>query len=153
MQPMKYVISLNQVDLQSGNIVGGKNASTGEMIQNLTRIGIKVPHGYATTVEAYKEFMAQDGLSDRIAEVVAKLKVNNVAALQKASAQIQRWILKTPFSKEFKKEIALAYTKMRKVAIAVRSSATAEDLADASFAGALESYMNIKGIDNVMEGI
>ncbi len=153
MQPMKYVISLNQVDLQSGNIVGGKNASTGEMIQNLTRIGIKVPHGYATTVEAYKEFMAQDGLSDRIAEVVAKLKVNNVAALQKASAQIQRWILKTPFSKEFKKEIALAYTKMRKVAIAVRSSATAEDLADASFAGAQETYLNIKGLDNVMEAI
>ncbi|MFZ2314918.1 MAG: phosphoenolpyruvate synthase [Gammaproteobacteria bacterium] len=150
---MKYLVSLNQVDLGSTNIVGGKNASTGEMIQNLTRIGIKVPNGYATTVEAYKEFLEQNELNDRINDALAKLKITKVDALHKTSAQIRRWILNAPFSKEFKKEVATAYTKMRKTAIAVRSSATTEDLSGASFAGAQETYLNIKGLNNVLDAI
>lgn len=151
--PMQYIIHLNEVNSSNIDIVGGKNASTGEMIQNLAHLGIKVPGGFATTVAAYKNFLEHHELNKKINQILAKLNTANVPALTKASAQIKRWILATPFSFEFEQAIARAYSELGNIAVAVRSSATAEDLATASFAGAQETYLNVKGLKNVLHAI
>jgi pyruvate,water dikinase len=150
---MKYVVNLHSVNSSDLELVGGKNASTGEMIQHLAPQGVKVPGGFATTTDLYKEFLAQKGLDKKIAKTLSHLKINNIAALEKTAKQIRQWIIATPFSPEFKNEITQAYDAMKNVAVAVRSSATAEDLATASFAGQQETYLNIKGTANVLKAI
>ena len=150
---MKNIINLNQVSAKDVQIVGGKNASTGEMIKHLSRQGILVPGGFATTAHAYQQFLAQRGLDKKIYATLAALNAKNVRALRKASEQIQQWILKTPFTPAFAQEILAAYKKLNNGVVAVRSSATAEDLAAASFAGAQESYLNIKGNKHLLDAI
>ncbi len=150
---MKYVVDLNKVNLSHINRVGGKNASIGEMIQHLVRMGIKTPGGFAITTDAYKAFLAQKQLDKKIHTLLSSLKSNNIKALHKASAQIQRWIIATPFLPDFDVEISKAYEKLGAPSVAVRSSATTEDLASASFAGAQRTLLNVNGIKNVLKAI
>lgn len=150
---MRYLINLNSVNSSNLELVGGKNASLGEMIQHLTRNGIKVPGGFATTTTFYKEFLTQNNLDKKISKTLASLKVNNVPALEKTAKQIRDWIMATPFSEEFKNEVAEAYSQLKNVSVAVRSSATTEDLATASFAGQQETFLHVKGLKNVLHAI
>lgn len=150
---MKYVINLNEINLSDLDIVGGKNASTGEMIQHLAPLGIKIPSGFATTVEAYKEFLSKNNINNKIDALLNNLKTSNIKLLNKTSLQIRRLILKSSFLPEMEKEIALAYADLKNTTVAVRSSATAEDLPTASFAGQQETFLNIKGLKNVLEAI
>lgn len=138
--------------------VGGKNASLGELISQLSSAGVRVPGGFATTSRAYREFLAQNGLAARISERLASLDVDDVAALARAGQEIRRWIIEQPLSAELQKEIASAYQKLvdgsgAGVSFAVRSSATAEDLPDASFAGQQETFLNVHGLENLLEAI
>jgi pyruvate,water dikinase len=150
---MRHIIDLHSVNSSHIDLVGGKNASIGEMIQHLAPKGIAVPGGFATLTSFYKEFLAQNGLDKKISKALSSLKVDNVNALEKTAKEIRHWIMATHFSPEFEDEVAKAYTKMRNVAVAVRSSATAEDLATASFAGQQETFLNIKGLDNLLKAI
>ena len=137
--------------------VGGKNASLGEMISNLAGAGVSVPNGFATTAHAYREFLAHDKLADRINKALAALDVGDVNALVKTGAEIRSWIIDTPFQPELDQAIELAFATMTAshadMKVAVRSSATAEDLPDASFAGQQETFLNISGIENVKHAI
>ena len=137
--------------------VGGKNASLGEMISQLANAGIRVPGGFATTAFAFREFLAQDNLAARIEERLANLDVDDVTALAKAGAEIRRWIVSAPLPAALQTDIAEAYRELAegspKATWAVRSSATAEDLPDASFAGQQETFLNIKGLDNISHAI
>src|SRR3990167_2749607 len=150
---MKYTIDLEDVNLSDLETVGGKNASTGEMIQNLLQEGIKVPGGFATTAKAFKQFLAQQGLDKKISHTLATLKIQNVKQLDKVSSQIRRWIVATPFFAEFEHEVAKALSKYSKQTVAVRSSSTVEDLPTASFAGQQETFLNVKGLKNVLHSI
>ena len=137
--------------------VGGKNASLGEMISNLDGAGVSVPNGFATTAHAYREFLAHDKLADRINKALVALDVGDVHALAKTGAEIRSWIVNTPFQPELDQAIELAFATMTAshtdMKVAVRSSATAEDLPDASFAGQQETFLNISGIENVKHAI
>lgn len=150
---MKYILNLTDVNLADIEKVGGKNASLGEMIQHLSSKGIKVPEGFATTTDAYKKFLAQNNLDKKILQTLQSIKTNDIQLLHKSSQQIRRWIIAAPFFPELEKEILSAYSKMNNASVAVRSSATAEDLAMASFAGAQETFLNVKGIKNVLLAI
>src|SRR5690554_5908673 len=133
--------------------VGGKNASLGEMISNLANAGVTVPGGFATTAHAYREFLATDGLKDRIDEALDALDVNDVNELARVGAQIRQWVIDTPFPDVLDNALKEAYAKLRdgneSMAVAVRSSATAEDLPDASFAGQQETFLNVVGLEQV----
>ncbi len=149
-----YVIPLEQLNMADVPKVGGKNASLGEMLQNLAPLGVAVPGGFATTADAYREFLAQDGLDQRIASALQQLDINDVAALQTTGAQIRGWIMEVPFPAGMEAAIDAAYAKLEAdygtdTSWAVRSSATAEDLPDASFAGQQETYLNVSGLDNI----
>ena len=137
--------------------VGGKNASLGEMISNLAGAGVSVPHGFATTAHAYREFLAHENLADRINQALAVLDVDDVNALAKTGAEIRSWIINTPFQPALDQAIEAAFAMMiadnPSMKVAVRSSATAEDLPDASFAGQQETFLNISGIENVKHAI
>src|ERR1043165_4892802 len=138
--------------------VGGKNASLGEMIGALAKAGIRVPGGFATTAEAFREFIAQGGLEKRIDERRDRLDPADVDALAAAGKEIRSWILKTAFPAALEQEIRQHYQQLEQqvggqVSFAVRSSATAEDLPEASFAGQQETFLNISGVDNVLEAI
>ena len=137
--------------------VGGKNASLGEMISNLAGAGVSVPNGFATTAHAYREFLAHENLADRINQSLAALDVDDVNTLAKTGAEIRSWIIDTPFQPALDQAIEAAFAKMTAdnsgMKVAVRSSATAEDLPDASFAGQQETFLNISGIDNVKHAI
>lgn len=150
---MRYVVDLADVNLSNIDVVGGKNASTGEMIQNLSRMGIKAPKGFATTTEAFYQFLAQNHLDKEIANLIKKVKSSNITSLNQTSERIQRLILKTPFFPEFETEVKKAYRAMGSVSVAVRSSATTEDLANASFAGAQKTFLNVKNINHVLKAI
>lgn len=150
---MRYVVDLSDVNLSNIDLVGGKNASTGEMIQNLSRMGIKTPKGFATTTDAFNHFLAQNHLDKEIASLIRKVKSANVTSLNKTSAQIQRLILKTPFIPAFETAVKDAYRKLGNVSVAVRSSATTEDLANASFAGAQKTFLNVRNINHVLKAI
>ena len=135
--------------------VGGKNASLGEMISQLPA-SVRVPGGFATTAAAYREFLSHQGLADRISAALATLDVDDVVALAKAGAQIRQWIVDTPFPAALEAEIKAAYEQLTTEgdgSFAVRSSATAEDLPDASFAGQQESFLNIHGYGNILHAI
>ncbi len=138
-------------------LVGGKNASLGEMISNLTNAGVSVPNGFATTASAYREFLAHEGLDTRIQAALDDLNVDDIRALTETGAQIRNWILEAPLPPALEAAVREAFVKLQegneKMAVAVRSSATAEDLPDASFAGQQETHLNIVGIENVLHAI
>jgi pyruvate,water dikinase len=151
------VVALDQLRMTDIESVGGKNASLGEMIGELAGAGIRVPGGFATTAIAFREFLAHEGLDRRIAERLSKLDVDDVGALARAGAEIRGWIAAAPLPKALESEIAAAYAalsaKDSRATFAVRSSATAEDLPDASFAGQQETFLNISGLENVLQAI
>jgi pyruvate,water dikinase len=135
--------------------VGGKNASLGEMISQLVDSGVRVPSGFATTADAYRDFLDQGELALRIEETLASLDISDVSRLADTGSQIRDWILATPLPPRLEREIELAYERLilqssGAISVAVRSSATAEDLADASFAGQQETFLNIQGVDNLL---
>jgi pyruvate,water dikinase len=155
----RYIMGLHEVQMSDVNQVGGKNASLGEMIKNLTKSGkVKVPGGFATTADAYREFLAHEGLADRINEALDRLDVSDVKELVKVGSKIRNWVMNTPFPPEFEKSIDEAFENLEAeygedVSWAVRSSATAEDLPDASFAGQQETVLNVKGIKDIKKYI
>ncbi|MBF8653189.1 phosphoenolpyruvate synthase [Pseudomonas putida] len=151
---VEYVVSLEKLGVHDVEHVGGKNASLGEMISNLAGAGVSVPGGFATTAQAYRDFLEQSGLNDRIHEALEALDVDDVNALAKTGAQIRQWVMEAEFPARLDAEIRTAFAEMANgndnMAVAVRSSATAEDLPDASFAGQQETFLNIRGVDNVI---
>lgn len=149
----RYVFPFSQLRMTDVDRVGGKNASLGELLSQLTSAGIRVPDGFATTAEAFRLFLKEGGLEDRIHARLAKLNVDDVKALAAAGAEIRGWIESAPFPAELEKEIREFYEWLREgrdISVAVRSSATAEDLPDASFAGQQETVLNVVGIDAVL---
>ncbi len=151
------VIGLEKLGKHDVELVGGKNSSLGEMISHLANAGVSVPGGFATTADAYREFLDQSGLNARIQAELAQLNVDDVNALAETGAKIRQWIVETPLTASLEQEIRAAFTTLSngnpEIAVAVRSSATAEDLPDASFAGQQETFLNIRGIDNVLIAI
>jgi len=137
-------------------IVGGKNASLGEMIANLSGLGVDVPGGFATTAAAYRDFLATDGLDQRIQDALSDLDVDDIAALTTTGKNIREWIVGTELPQRLMAEIRDAWDEMsdgRDIAVAVRSSATAEDLPDASFAGQQETFLNVRGLDHLVDAL
>ncbi|MCW8964174.1 MAG: phosphoenolpyruvate synthase [Gammaproteobacteria bacterium] len=150
------IIWFEKLGIQDVGQVGGKNASLGEMISNLGSHGVRVPNGFATTAKAYRQFLLHEGLADRINKLLDTLDVDNVIKLAETGRTIRQWILDTPFPQVLENDIRTAYEQMmsdNECAVAVRSSATAEDLPDASFAGQQETYLNVTGLDNVIAAI
>ena len=152
------VISFEKLRNNDVAIVGGKNASLGEMISQLKAKGVRVPTGFATTAEAFNSFLSQNNLGTKIEDELKDLDINDVVKLAASGEKIRKWILDTPFSKELELEINNHYENLLNkspegTTFAVRSSATAEDLPDASFAGQQESFLNIHGIDNIKHAI
>lgn len=149
----RFVIPFSQLRMKDVDIVGGKNASLGELLSQLTEAGIRVPDGFATTAEAFRDFLKEGGLDKRIEDRLSSLDVDNVKELAKAGAEIREWIEKAPFPAKLEKEIREHYEWLKdgqpEISVAVRSSATAEDLPDASFAGQQETFLNVVGIDQV----
>ena len=153
---MSYVVLFEQLRMTDVDSVGGKNASLGEMISQLSGAGVRVPGGFATTADAFRDFLKASGLDQRIAERLTTLNPEDVRELANAGAQIRQWIVEAPFSAEFEAQIRAAFAKLDadgKGSFAVRSSATAEDLPDASFAGQQETFLNVVGIDDVLDKI
>ncbi|UTM58721.1 phosphoenolpyruvate synthase [Photobacterium sp. CCB-ST2H9] len=145
-------LSMNDVDK-----VGGKNASLGEMVANLANAGVKVPNGYATTSYAFNQFLEANHLNDRIYDLLDTLDVDDVNALKQAGETIRKWVYEAPLPAELEQEIRKCYVELGEgddmLSVAVRSSATAEDLPDASFAGQQETFLNVRGIDSVIEAV
>ncbi len=158
-----YVASFETLRMTDVESVGGKNASLGEMISQLAEAGVRVPGGFATTAQAFRDFLnhSVDGgpsLGDRIARRLEGLDIDDVRSLATAGAEIRQWIIDTPFQPRLQAEIEAFYDRLvadsdTEVSFAVRSSATAEDLPDASFAGQQETFLNVVGIDNVLEAM
>jgi pyruvate,water dikinase len=155
----EYILWLHEVEMTDVDRVGGKNASLGEMLRNLTADGsVKVPGGFATTAHAYREFLAHEGLADRINQTLGALNVDDVGQLTATGRQIRDWVMQTPFPTALDQAIEEAYTTLEReygteVTWAVRSSATAEDLPDASFAGQQETILNVAGLDEIKRRI
>jgi len=153
----KYVKPFNQLGMHDVATVGGKNASLGEMIQNLANAGISVPDGFATTADAFRAFLAHNQLDQRISDALAELDTSDVTALGKAGAQIRQWILDTPLPDALEAAVSQAWQALRddqtdsaELSVAVRSSATAEDLPEASFAGQQETFLNVSSLQDVI---
>lgn len=151
----RFVIGFEHLGMRDIDKVGGKNASLGEMISHLTKLGVLVPGGFATTADAYRNFLAHDGLDSKIKSELAGLDVDDVVKLAETGARIRKWISALPFPKDLEQAIRTAYKSLmqqtgKEVSVAVRSSATAEDLPDASFAGQQETILNVRGIDSVL---
>src|SRR5438034_10746844 len=157
MTRLKYVVNFDRLGMGDTERVGGKNASLGEMTVQLSKAGIRVPGGFATTAEAFREFLAAGGLAARIETRMKGLDADDVEALGRCGAEIRGWIEATPFPKQLEAEIAQGFRELtggdESVSVAVRSSATAEDLPDASFAGQQETFLNIRGLANVMAAL
>ncbi len=159
----EHVVWFSQLGMDDVEHVGGKNASLGEMISHLADAGVNVPDGFATTAAAYRQFLAHDGLDDRINAALDALDVDDVDALVETGARIREWVVEHPFPPELEAAIKDAFATLSAVdraisdkgdiSVAVRSSATAEDLPDASFAGQQETFLNVRGLDNVMLAI
>lgn len=154
----EFVVWYQDLGMHDVPRVGGKNASLGEMISNLANAGVQVPGGFATTAYAFNQFLEQSGLNERIYQVLDGLNVDDVNALAKAGAQIRQWVIDTPFQTEFEHAIQTSYQQLQQgcaedVSFAVRSSATAEDMPDASFAGQQETFLNVRGYAQVIEAI
>ncbi|HHQ4670096.1 TPA: phosphoenolpyruvate synthase [Aeromonas veronii] len=152
----QYVLWYEQLGMQDVERVGGKNASLGEMISNLSGAGVSVPGGFATTAFAFNEFLESSGLNGKIHHLLDNLDVDDIAALNRAGQQIRDWVIDAPFQPELEQAIRVAYEKLSagvEASFAVRSSATAEDMPDASFAGQQETFLNVRGIDAVMTAV
>ena len=157
----EYVVPLSSLTIEDVAAVGGKNASLGEMIGALAQAGVRVPGGFATTADAYREFLRQGGLDARIAQALASLDVEDIAALASTGKQIRDWILRTRFPPALEAAVLAALDRMDReradrrapLAVAVRSSATAEDLPDASFAGQQETFLNVRGGADVLRAM
>jgi pyruvate,water dikinase len=162
-QGAAYVVSFEHLRMTDVESVGGKNASLGEMISQLAGAGVRVPGGFATTAQAFRDFLGYsiDGgatLAQRIADRLSALDIEDVRALAQAGSEIRQWIVDTPFQPRLAQEINDFYQQLvadsaSEMSFAVRSSATAEDLPDASFAGQQETFLNVVGIDNVLEAM
>jgi pyruvate, water dikinase len=154
---MSRVIPLSKCRMHDVASVGGKNSSLGELISQLSAAGVRVPGGFATTAEAFREFLTHNGLTDKINHALATLNVDDISALAKTGAAVREMVVNAPLQPALDAEIRTAYAELTRdnaeVSFAVRSSATAEDLPDASFAGQQETFLNIKGIDNVLDAI
>ena len=151
-----FVIPFEQLGMRDVETVGGKNASLGEMIGKLTRLGVQVPGGFATTAQAYREFLQQGALDARIRTELASLDVDDVTKLAATGARIRQWILATPFPPPFEQAVIAQLRQMSggaEIAVAVRSSATAEDLPEASFAGQQETFLNVRGEAGVLRAM
>ena len=151
-----FVIPFEQLGMHDVESVGGKNASLGEMIASLTRLGVQVPGGFATTASAYREFLQQGALDERIRAELASLDVDDVTKLAASGARIRQWILATPLPPPFEQAVLAQLREMSggaEIAVAVRSSATAEDLPEASFAGQQESFLNVRGEAGVLRAM
>jgi pyruvate,water dikinase len=152
----EYTVGLEALGMNDVMRVGGKNASLGEMISGLSAAGVQVPGGFATTASAFRDFLNHDRLAERINGLLSRLDVEDVGALIEAGKTIRNWIIETPFPPALEDAISACYESMStdgEPAVAVRSSATAEDLPDASFAGQQETFLNIRGRDNVLEAV
>lgn len=151
------VLWYNQLGMNDVDRVGGKNASLGEMITNLAELGVSVPNGFATTAQAFNDFLEQSGINQRIYELLDSVDVDDVHQLAQAGNQIRQWVIDTPFTPQFEKDIRDAYLTLSEgeseASFAVRSSATAEDMPDASFAGQQETFLNVQGIDAILVAI
>ncbi|WP_318434874.1 phosphoenolpyruvate synthase [Photobacterium leiognathi] len=151
----KHTLWFNTLSMNDVNQVGGKNASLGEMVSNLSNAGVSVPNGFATTSHAFHEFLEYEGLNNRIYDLLGTLDVNDVDALRETGSTIRNWILDAPFPRELEQSIRRDYLELidgnQALSVAVRSSATAEDLPDASFAGQQETFLNVRGVDAVLE--
>lgn len=153
---MSYVVPFEQLRMTDVDSVGGKNASLGEMISQLAHAGVRVPGGFATTAQAFRDFLSGTGLDKRIADRLTTLDPDDVRALALAGAEIRQWIVEAPLPQQLHDDITTAFAEMDadgKGSFAVRSSATAEDLPDASFAGQQETFLNVVGIDDVIDKI
>ena len=152
-EPTALVVPFEKLRMTDVEAVGGKNASLGEMISQLPQ-GVRVPTGFATTAHAFRQFLAHDGLAERIRQRLATLDTEDVRALAEVGAQIRGWIEAQPFPADLEKAIRDAFATLSagnaQASFAVRSSATAEDLPDASFAGQQETFLNVVGIDDVL---
>ncbi|MEE9444123.1 MAG: phosphoenolpyruvate synthase [Cocleimonas sp.] len=158
MKSTNNIIWLNELGINDIDTVGGKNASLGEMIQNLSNLGVNVPGGFATTADAYRGFLEHENLGNRINALLDELDVDNLEDLSRTGKQIRDWIMQVPLQAELEADINQAYAVLEKdygkdVTWAVRSSATAEDLPDASFAGQQETFLNVAGIDDIKMAI
>ena len=151
------VLPLSQLRMQDVATVGGKNSSLGELISQLSKAGVRVPGGFATTADAFRAFLTHSNLTEKINHALETLNVDDLDALKKTGAMVREWVVKAPFPAALEQQIRDAYGELTRndadASFAVRSSATAEDLPDASFAGQQETFLNIKGIDNVLEAI
>ncbi|ASI95163.1 phosphoenolpyruvate synthase [Vibrio rotiferianus] len=151
----KNTLWFNGLSMDDVDKVGGKNASLGEMVSNLANVGVSVPNGFATTSYAFNQFLDYEGLDERIHQLLDELDVDDVEALRKTGATIRQWVLEAPFPADLEQDIRDNYKELTdnhpEISVAVRSSATAEDLPDASFAGQQETFLNVKGIDAVLE--
>ena len=151
-----YILPFEQLRMTDVESVGGKNASLGEMISQLASAGVRVPTGFATTALAFRDFLNHNQLTERIQQRLLNLNIDDVRALAQAGAEIRRWIEEAPLQPRLEAEIRQAFTQLDasgQGSFAVRSSATAEDLPDASFAGQQETFLNIAGIDDVLHKI
>src|SRR3954470_3440421 len=151
-----YVIPFERLGMHDVETVGGKNASLGEMIGSLANLGVRVPTGFATTAQAYRDFLKEGGLNERIRNELANLNVDDVSALAATGARIRGWIMSTPFPAALQKAVIEELRKMsngKEIAVGGRSSATAEDLPEASFAGQQETFLNVRGEDNVLQAM
>ena len=154
-----YVIWFEKLRMTDVEQVGGKNASLGEMISQLAGSGVRVPGGFATTAQAYRDFLQHNGLADKISAALAKLDIDDVSELARIGKEIRQWIIDTPFPAKLDADIKEAWDQMvadaggADISVAVRSSATAEDLPDASFAGQQETFLNNRGLDNVKDAM
>ena len=148
------VVPFEQLRMTDVEIVGGKNASLGEMISQLAHAGVRVPGGFATTAHAFRTFLREGGLEQRINDTLARLDVDDVRALAETGATVRRWVLEAPLPAALEDEVRAHYGRLvaesPEASFAVRSSATAEDLPDASFAGQQETFLNVRGIDEVL---
>ena len=156
--PTALVAPFEKLRMEDVETVGGKNSSLGEMISQLAETGVRVPGGFATTAHAFREFLKANNLVERINAKLDALNVEDVRALTQAGAEIRNWVIEAPLPADLEKEIRDSYATMMaqssgEISVAVRSSATAEDLPDASFAGQQESFLNVTGIDDVLEKI
>jgi pyruvate,water dikinase len=151
-----YVVPFEHLSMRDVETVGGKNASLGEMIGQLARLGVHVPGGFATTAQAFREFLAQGGLAARITQLLAALDVDDVTKLAATGAEIRQAIMATPFPAPLEAAVVGALARMSagaEIAVAVRSSATAEDLPEASFAGQQETFLNVRGAPAVLQAM
>lgn len=158
MSAQDLVVWFNEINRHDIERVGGKNASLGEMLNHLSNAGIKVPNGFATTAQAYRDFLEQTKLQSRIQQALADLDINDIKALAATGQEIRRWIMEAPLPQKLEQAISQAWhtlsqTSKAPLSVAVRSSATAEDLPDASFAGQQETILNVTGLSNVLTAI